>query len=73
MKTIYIRILMWITKKIVIQSHDHRQNIIDYFEILNDAARKEFVEDNKYSLDSFLDDCFQLSLKKVEQNKQIEV
>ena len=62
---------MWITKKIVIQSEYHRQNIIDYFEILNDAARKEFVEDNKCSLDSFLNDCFKLSLKKVEQNKQI--
>ena len=69
MKTIFIRILMWITKKIVIQSMDHRQNIIDYFEILNDAARNEFIEDNNCNIDRFLDDCFQLSLKKVEQKK----
>lgn len=64
---------MWITKKIVIQSFDHRQNIIDYYEILNDAARNEFIEDNNCSIDKFLDDCFQLSLKKVEQNKELEV
>lgn len=62
---------MWITKKIVIQGYYHRQNIIDYYEILNDAAKNEFIEDNKCTLDRFLDDCFQLSLKKVEQNKQI--
>lgn len=55
---------MWITKKIVIQGFDHRQNIIDYFEILNDAARNEFVEDNKCSLDSFLKDCYENSLEQ---------
>ncbi len=62
---------MWITQKIVVQGFEHRQNIIDYFKILNDSARKEFVEDNKCSLDSFLTDCFKLSLEKGEQNKQI--
>lgn len=64
----YIRILMWIAKKIVVNG---RQNIIDYYRILNDAVVDEFVEDKKCTLDRFLDDCFQLSLKRVEQNKQI--
>jgi len=71
MRKIYIRILMWITRKIVVQGIHHRQNIIDYYKILNEAAKTKFIEDNKSSLDRFLDDCFQLSLKKVEQNKQI--
>jgi len=35
-----------------------------YYKILGDAARKEFTEDNKITLDSFLSDCFNTSINK---------
>ncbi len=55
-------ILKWIAKKIVIQSYDHKYNIIDYYRVLNDAARDEFREDNKPTLDDFLSECHKISL-----------
>jgi len=58
-----IRILKWIAEKIVIQSHHHQNNIIEYYKILADAAREEFREDNDASLNSFLTECFKKSLK----------
>ena len=59
-----IKILKWIATKIVIQSCQHKKNIIMYYKILGDAARKEFTEDNKITLDSFLSDCFNTSINK---------
>ena len=61
-----IIILKWIAKKIVIQSHHHRENIIVYYEILTEAARGQFTEDNKLTLDSFLYECHKQSLIKEE-------
>jgi len=58
-----INILKWIAKKIVIQSCDHKNNIVIYYRIIADAARKEFREDNKVTLDSFLSECHSGSLK----------
>lgn len=55
-------ILSWIAKKIVIQSWYHKQNIIDYYKVVNDAARNEFREDNKPTLDDFLSECHRVSL-----------
>lgn len=52
-----IKILKWIAKKIVIQGYHHKTNIITYYQILSDAARAEFSEDNKVTLDSFLMEC----------------
>jgi hypothetical protein len=57
------RLLRWIAKKIVIQSHCHKDNIIAYYEILVEAARKQFNEDNKPTLDCFLVECHQKALK----------
>ena len=51
-----------ITKRIVIQSHEHRNNIIEYYNIIYDAVKKEFYEDNKITLDSFLSECHDITL-----------
>jgi len=58
-----IAILDWIARKIVVQSHRHETNIIEYYKVLSRAARDEFREDNKYTLDSFLEDCFKKSIE----------
>lgn len=56
-------LLKRITKKLVIQSFDHQQNIIKYYQILTEAARKEFKEDNKITLNEFLSECHREALK----------
>jgi hypothetical protein len=56
-------ILKKICKKLVIQSHAHAQNIAEYFEIMRDACRNEFIEDNEITLDVFLQECFDNSKK----------
>ena len=57
-------LLKWIAKKIVIQSHLHKANIINYYHILNEAVREQFNEDNKPTLESFLKECHEESLKE---------
>ena len=49
-------------KKLVIQGPAHRRNIIEYYSIMQEAAKKEFYEDNKPTLDSFLEECHKESL-----------
>lgn len=62
--TFQMMVLRWITKRIVIQSQSHKTNIIEYFRILNQAAQDQFCEDNKITLDSFLQECFDTALDK---------
>jgi hypothetical protein len=50
-----------ITRKIVWQG-GHKQRIIRYYQILTEAAREEFMEDNKVTLDDFLSECHGESL-----------
>ena len=52
-----------IAKKIVIQGA-HRSRIIEFYSIVVDAARDEFREDNKPTLDSFLKECNQEALDR---------
>lgn len=59
-----IRLLSWIAKKIVKQSHCHEKNIIKYYKIIAEAARNEFIEDTRPGLDAFLIECHQESLFK---------
>ena len=58
-----IKALTKIAKRIVIQSDRHESNIIRYYRIIAEAARDEFTEDNKYSLDSYLVGCHKKSLE----------
>lgn len=54
-------LLTKIAKKIVIQG-THRKRIIDFYSICINAARNEFTEDNKPTLDDFLSKCHQEAL-----------
>lgn len=51
-------ILKRIAGSIVKQSQYHRSNIIEYYRIINDAAKNEFNNDNEPTLSSFLSECF---------------
>lgn len=50
-------------KKTVIQG-GHRDRIIGFYAALIDAARDEFSEDNKPTLDAFLEDCHKKALNR---------
>ena len=52
-----------IARKAVIQGH-HRYEMELFFEAIVDAARNEFTEDNKATLDSFIHDRFQVAIEK---------
>ncbi len=51
-----------IVNRIVIQGN-HRNRIVEFYSILVSAARKEFTEDNKPTLDGFLEECHQEALE----------
>ena len=51
-------ILKWICRKIVIQSYEHKNNIIEYYKIIYNVSKNEFYEDNKLTLNYFLQECF---------------
>lgn len=55
-------LLMRIAREVVIQGYDHRRRIINFYKILVDAARCEFREDDKVSLDCFLRKCHEEAL-----------
>lgn len=57
-------LLIKIAKKTVIQGA-HRRRIIEFYSVLVEAAREEFTEDNKPTLDDFLEECFQEALNNV--------
>ena len=58
MKTFYKIILRYICRRLVIQGHSHKSNISEYYGIMYQAAANEFTEDNKATLDDFLQKCF---------------
>ncbi len=62
--TLQKRILTYIVKQIIRQSTQHENNIVEFYSIMTREARKQFNEDNKPTLDGFLTDCFQESLKE---------
>ncbi len=55
-------LLKSLTRRLVVQGPAHQDNITDYYRIMNDAARREFNEDNKPTLDDFLMECQEQSL-----------
>ena len=57
MTNLYRWILSRIAKKLVIQGPQHQEHITEYYEIMHYAARKEFYEDNRPTLDDFLQEC----------------
>jgi len=57
-------VLRSITRRAVIQGHDHARNIEEYFSIIVKEAREQFTEDNKPTIDGFLRDRFERSLEE---------
>jgi hypothetical protein len=53
-----VLILKNICKRIVKQGPLHQARITAYYKIMREAAEKEFTEDNKPTLDAFLQECF---------------
>jgi len=54
-----------IAKRIVIQSEQHKNNIVEYYKILAEAARDQFNEDNDVTLRDFLEECNGIALDKI--------
>jgi len=52
-----------IVRHLVFQGN-HQKRIEQYYSLLIDAARKEFTEDNKVTLDNFLEECHNNALNK---------
>lgn len=57
MNSLYRYLLKHICKRIVVQGFNHKENVIEYYQIMQHAAENEFTEDNKPTLDGFLEDC----------------
>ena len=55
------RFQKWMLKRIarvlVFQGPEHQVRITAYYEIMHRAARREFREDNRVTLDDFLREC----------------
>lgn len=49
--------------RIVIQGPLHKRNITEFYRMVARAARTQFSEDNKPTLDEFLSECHTNSLK----------
>ena len=48
-----------ILKKIIRQECNHQKNITKLYSTIYTHAREAFYEDNKPTLDSFLDECYE--------------
>lgn len=62
MNKLELHFIKKILKKTVVQGA-HRDRIIAFYRLLIEAARAEFTEDNKPTLDGFLEECHQEALK----------
>ena len=60
-------ILKHICRKLVIQGPWHQHRMTEYYRVMHEAAKAEFTEDTKPTLDGFLRECFEDSLKKTEK------
>jgi len=56
-------ILREICKRLVTQGPLHQARITGYYQIMYEAARQEFCEDNKPTLDGFLGECFKQKVR----------
>ena len=65
MRNIRRRFIRWFLCQIccraVIQGHEHKGNIVEYYRFMRRAAICEFSEDNDASLNAFLQECFEES------------
>lgn len=59
-----IWLLTFIAKKLVKQSFYHKSNITAYYGIIIKESRKQFDEDNRPTLNSFLEECHTRALEE---------
>ncbi len=64
MNILEVKKLKRICAKAVIQGPQHQNRMTRYFRIMVEAARENFNEDNKPTLDEFLRECFEDALKE---------
>jgi hypothetical protein len=57
-----------IAESAVIQGEDHDARITEFYATLNRAARFEFIEDNRPTLEAFLRECFEKSLEVLKES-----
>jgi hypothetical protein len=62
-----------IIRREVIQDYLHKERISYLYEIIYDACRDEFNEDNEVMLKSFLQDCFDDAAKKNFDYREYEL
>lgn len=60
-------LLKLVTERITIQSHEHQNNIVKYYEMMYIAAKCEFTEDNDITLKSLL---LELFMKSINADKE---
>ena len=67
MKKLWTKLLLelhkYLAAKAVKQGYDHPERITEHLKVLVVASRREFYEDNKPTLDRFLQECFDNALK----------
>ena len=63
------KMLRRICKRAVIQGYDHKDNIVEIYRILHQAAEEEFVEDNIPTLTEFMDECYQESKNELGRSR----
>jgi hypothetical protein len=64
----FVRILLrMICERLVKQGPMHKKRITAYYRVMYHAARKEFCEDSKPTLDAFLEECHQ------DANDQVQI
>lgn len=56
--------LQFIFKKYVAQGHNHTHRITELYKMIHEAARNEFTEDSDVSLNAFLKECFDNSIRE---------
>lgn len=61
-----------IIRREVRQGHDHDRRITNLYRMVRKAAREEFYEDNDPTLNQFLTECFEASLKGKEDMEECE-
>lgn len=55
---LYFYLLSIITKHFVKQGHTHKKDITKMYQMIYDAAKNEFTEDNTITLHNFLNECY---------------
>jgi hypothetical protein len=58
------KVLEGIFRRLVVQGHTHRLNIVEVLRLLAQASREEFSEDNDATQHAFLRECFDEALAR---------